>query len=316
MDRRQFIETSVKGGAALSLTPILGCGETKNMQEYAFPRRKLGKTDQMLSIIGFGGILVDNVEQSVANNLVAKAYERGIIYFDVAPSYGNAQDQLGPALEPYRKNCFLACKTLERGKDGAQRELQESLTKLKTDYFDLYQLHAITTREDVEQAFAPGGAMEVFIKAREEGKVRFLGFSAHSEEAALLAMEKFDFDTALFPLNFVCWHQGKFGPGILAKAREKNMGILALKAMAFTGVPEGEEKPYQKLWYKPIEDDQITRLSLRFTLAQGTTAAIPPGDTKFFWKAVDFAQDISQITEEEIRQLEGVSQNVQPLFSV
>jgi predicted aldo/keto reductase-like oxidoreductase len=316
MDRRQFIETSVKGGAALSLAPIMGCGETKNIQGSAFSRRKLGKTGQMLSIIGFGGILVDNVEQSVANNLVAKACEHGINYFDVAPSYGNAQDHLGPALEPYRKNCFLACKTLERGKEGAQKELYESLTKLKTDYLDLYQLHAITTREDVEQAFAPDGAMEIFIKARAEGKVRFLGFSAHSEEAALLAMKKFDFDTALFPLNFVCWHQGKFGPGIVAKAKEKNMGILGLKAMAFTVVPEGEEKPYEKLWYKPIEDDQIARLSLRFTLSQGTTAAIPPGDAKFFWKAVDFAQDVPQITEEEIRQLEGVSQNVQPLFSV
>jgi predicted aldo/keto reductase-like oxidoreductase len=316
MDRRKFIGTSILGGTVLSLTPVLGCGEAKGPQEYAFPRRKLGKTGEMLSIIGFGGILVDNVEQTVANDMVAKSFERGINYYDIAPTYGNAQDQLGPALAPYRNSCFLACKTTERGKEGAANELHESLNKLQTDYFDLYQLHAITTREDVERVFAPNGAMEVFLKAREEGKVRFLGFSAHSEEAALLAMGKFDFDTALFPLNFVCWHQGNFGPGILAKAKEKNMGILALKALAFTLVPDEEEKPYERLWYKPIEDDGIAKLSLRFTLSQGTTAAIPPGDAKFFWKAVDFAQNITTITSAENEQLAKLSEGVKPLFRV
>ena len=212
---------------------------------------------------------------------------QGINYFDVAPSYGNAQAKLGPALKPYRNKCFLACKTTERSAQGAEKELNESLRALYTDHFDLYQLHALSSVEEVEQVFAPGGAMEVFIKARELGKVRFLGFSAHSEDAALLAMKKFDFDTILFPINFNCWHKGDFGPRAFAEARSRNMGILALKAMAMTNLKPGETKPYKNVWYRPVQDDDMAKLALRYTLSKEVTAAIPPGDAEFFWEAME-----------------------------
>jgi predicted aldo/keto reductase-like oxidoreductase len=316
MDRRQFIAKSIKGSAGLSLASVMGCSDTKkNDTAVSVPRRKLGRTDEMLSIIGFGGIIVKGVEQAFANEQVAKAFDNGINYFDVAPTYGNAEEKLGPALKPYRKKCFLACKTTERGREGAEKELQESLKKLETDFFDLYQLHGISRREQVETTFGPNGAMEVLLKAKQEGKVRYIGFSAHSEEAALLAMEKYDFDTALFPLNFVCWHQGKFGPGILAKAKERNMGILALKTLAHTVVAKDEKAPYEKLWYKPIEDDTLASLAVRFTMSLGTTAAIPPGDARFFWKAVKIAKSITELTSEENTQLAKLSEGVQPLFS-
>ena len=314
MNRRKFIETSFLGGTGLTLFNLLNCGCKEKPAEFPFPRRKLGRTSEMLSIIGFGGIVVNNVEQEVANNIVAKAVDRGINYFDVAPTYGNAEDRLGPALKPYRKNCFLACKTAQREKEGAERELHESLQKLQTDHFDLYQLHALTTVEDVEKAFGPDGAMEAFFNAKQDGKVRFLGFSAHSEQAALLSMEKFDFDTVLFPINFVCWYQGNFGPKVVVKAKEKQMGILALKALAFSPIPEGGKKPYEKLWYVPIEDDEIANLAVRFTLSQGTTAAIPPGEEKFFWKAMEIAQKFAPLTAEEMDKLKTISEGVEPLF--
>jgi predicted aldo/keto reductase-like oxidoreductase len=269
----------------------------------------------MLSIIGLGGIVVMDVEQQLANNIVAKAVDRGINYFDVAPTYGNAEEKLGPALKPYRQNAFLACKTTERDKDGAERELNESLRHLQTDHFDLYQLHALTTHEDVEKVFGPDGAMEVFLKAKQEGKVRFLGFSAHSEEAALLAIEKFDFDTVLFPINFVCWFEGNFGQKVVAKARQKQMGILALKALAFTRIPEGEKKHYEKLWYVPVENDEVANLAVRFTLSQATTAAIPPGEEIFFWKAVAIVQNFTPLTEAENQKLKQFAKGVEPLFS-
>ena len=290
------------------------CTNDSKFRDDQFPKRKLGQTGEMLSIIGFGGIVVKDEEQSVANSLVAEAFDRGINYFDVAPTYGNAEDRLGPALKPHRKRCFLACKTTQRYSEGAEKELNESLTKLQTEHFDLYQLHALTTKEDVEESFGPDGAIELFLKARQEGKVRFLGFSAHSEEAAMLAMEMYDFDTILFPINFVCWFQGHFGPRVVAKAKEKNMGILALKALAFTRLTEGEENPFKKLWYKPIEEEETSRLALRFTLSQGTTAAIPPGEARFFRKAMDIAEAYSPMSDEETEQLQTLSQGVEPLF--
>ena len=297
----------------MSAFPFLG----KSNHHYLpsdFPRRKLGKTGENLSIIGFGGIMVANTEQSKANSMVARAFEMGINYFDVAPSYGNAEDQLGQALAPYRNKSFLACKTLERDKAGAKKEMEESLKKLKTDFFDLYQLHALTKRDDVEKVFGPDGAMETFVKAKKEGKIRYIGFSAHSREAALLAMEKFDFDTILFPVNFVCWHKGSFGPQVVKKAREKGMGILALKSLAFTRIPKGEKKPYERLWYIPIEDKRTASLSLRFTLSQGVTAAIPPGDHQFWDVAMKIAQNYTPPDLKELSELKEISSGISPLF--
>ena len=108
-------------------------------------KRKYGKHDDMLSMIGFGAILLTKEEPDEASRLVAKAIDRGINYFDVAPSYGNAEEQLGPALEPYRSKVFLACKTTRRSAEEAEAELQNSLKLLRTDHFDLYQLHSVTT---------------------------------------------------------------------------------------------------------------------------------------------------------------------------
>jgi aryl-alcohol dehydrogenase-like predicted oxidoreductase len=198
----------------------------------AIPKRQYGRTKEKLSIIGFGGMVVKDVTPKEAANFVAEAVDRGVNYFDVAPYYGNAQNRLGPALRPYREDCFLACKTLERNAAGSAKELYQSLKLLKTDHFDLYQLHAISDVEEVEQAFGPRGAMETIFKAKQDGKVRYIGFSAHSEEAAHAAMDRFDFDSILFPLSFPIWFNTKFGPSVYNRAAKAGMGIMALKAMA------------------------------------------------------------------------------------
>jgi predicted aldo/keto reductase-like oxidoreductase len=312
MKRRTFVAKTVQTGIAISALPLISnCSkDTAGI----LPKRQLGRTGEKLSVIGFGGIIVSSIEQNEANNRVARAIDVGCNYFDVAPSYGNAEDILGPALEPYRKNCFLACKTQKRDAAGAEEELNTSLKKMRTDHFDLYQLHAISSVDDVEKVFGPDGAMETFTKAKKEGKVRFLGFSAHSQEAALLAMEKFDFDTILIPVNFVCWFQGNFGPAALEKAKEKKMGILALKGLALTTVPEDQPRPYEKAWYVPIEDEEICDLSLRFTFSRGVTAAIPPGEYKFWERAANIALKSTDINEGEIAKLQETAKDVEPLF--
>ncbi|RPI00665.1 MAG: aldo/keto reductase [Calditrichaeota bacterium] len=280
------------------------------------PKRKLGRTGEKLSLLGFGGILVMNEEQPIANEMVARAFDHGINYFDVAPSYGNAEEKLGPALEPYRKRCFLACKTNQRKADDAQRELENSLRILRTDHFDLYQLHHLTSDEDIEIAFGPGGALETFVKAKEKGLVRFLGFSAHSEEAAMEAMNRFDFDTILFPINFVNWYEGNFGPRVLATAKEKRMGILALKGLAFSARKSEQEFQYRKIWYNPIaaDADETARLALNWTLMQGVTAAIPPGEPMFWDRAFMIAANAAPLNEDEIEKLERIAGGVEPVF--
>jgi predicted aldo/keto reductase-like oxidoreductase len=146
-----------------------------------------------------------NATPAEASESVKLAIDSGINYFDVAPSYGDAEVKLGPALEQYRKDVFLACKTTQRSKNEATAELEKSLKNLRTDHFDLYQFHAVTTIEDVEKIFSQGGAMEAYQEAKKAGKIRFIGFSAHSVEAAMAMMDRYDFDTILYPVNYVTW---------------------------------------------------------------------------------------------------------------
>lgn len=319
MQRREFLRKGTAGAAGLAASnKLLGslarAGEAA--KSVPIPKRRLGKTGVNLSIIAMGGIVVMNAEQSHANNVVAEAFDRGINYFDVAPTYGNAQSRLGPALEPYRSRSFLACKTTERMKDGSAKELEESLRLLRTDHVDLYQFHAVTTKEDVEKIFGPNGAMETFQAARKAGKVRFMGFSAHSVENALSMLDHYNFDTILFPINFVLFSQANFGPQIVAKANERGMGILALKGMAKTTWPEAQKKnhPDPKCWYQPAALPEEAALALRWTLSQPITAAVPPGEEEYFRRAMDVVQNFKPIQPEEEKALMARAQGVEPIF--
>jgi predicted aldo/keto reductase-like oxidoreductase len=311
MKRRKFIRNSALGSLALGIS-LNDCTTGK---DNTMPRRALGKTGEKLSIVGFGGIMLKNNPQDFANELVAMAFDAGVNYYDISPFYGNAEERLGPALKSYRNKCFLACKTEKRDAVNAEKALHESLRLLQTDHFDLYQVHMLSTVEEVEQVFGPGGAMEVFLKARQQGKVRFLGFSAHSVEAAMLAMQKFDFDTILFPINFNCWINGNFGPQVFETAKSKGMGILAIKAMALTLLKEDEVWPYKNVWYLPIEDDDMAKLAYRYTLSKDITAAIPPGEAKFFYKALEVIRDFKPITEDEVNLLTRFAANKPSIFT-
>src|ERR1700690_1458471 len=159
MDRRDFLKNGTAASALLGASSDLLGDARPSAARNQLPKRPLGETGEQLSILAFSGTALMSVEQQAANDLVAEAFDRGVNFFDVAPSYGNAQERLGPALEPYRKRCFLACKTDHRDKAGAAAELDKSLATLRTDHFDLYQHHAVTTAEDVEKIFGPNGAM-------------------------------------------------------------------------------------------------------------------------------------------------------------
>jgi aryl-alcohol dehydrogenase-like predicted oxidoreductase len=320
MERREFLKTTALTAASMAMA---NCAETteKDMSQSSnpptLPKREYGKTGIELSVIGFGGIVVMNAEQSHANRVVGEAVERGVNYFDVAPAYGNAEIILGPALEPYRKNCFLACKTARRDREGAAEDLEQSLKRLRTDHLDLYQLHSITdVKEDVDTVFAKDGAMGVFIEAKKSGKVRFLGFSAHSVEAAYAALDRYDFDSVLFPLNFACVHEGDFGQQIRKKAEERGAARLALKAMAKQAWPEDhpDRAKYGKCWYQPLTDPEEADLALRWTLSQPVTAAIPPGEEPLFRVAMDIAMRYRPVTEEETDRLNKLAGDLNPIF--
>ena len=312
MRRREFLKRATVAAAAVAASSQIQ-GKTPSNP---IPRRALGKTGEHLSIIAFGGIVVMNETTGDSKNIVAEAVDRGINYFDVAPSYGNAQERLGPALAPYRKDCFLACKTEGRLKDDSRKQLEESLRLLQTDHVDLYQFHALTKMADLDKVLGPGGAMETMEAAKKEGKIRYIGFSVHSAETAVAAMNRYPFDTILFPLNFVLFTQAGFGQQILKTAQEKKMGILALKSMAKTVWPEDQKKdhPEPKCWYQPAAYPDEASLGLRWTLGHPITAAIPPGDERYFRLAMDVAQNYKGLESHEEQALLAGAHGVEPIF--
>ncbi|MFI5184386.1 MAG: aldo/keto reductase [Vicinamibacteria bacterium] len=310
MKRRVFLQTAVAGSLAASVQ-----AKESTVPAGAIPRRPY-KADVSLSVIGFGGIVVVGLEQKDADRVVAEAVDRGVNYFDVAPSYfdGEAEMKLGPALQPHRAKSFLACKTMERSAAGAREELEQSLRRLKTDHFDLYQFHAVSKMDEVDAILAPGGAAETLAKAREEGKVRFLGASVHDAAAGMALMDRFPLDSVMVPFNFVLQQEGHFGPQIFEKARQRGVARIALKAMAHTTWPDKNHEAWRKCWYKPVDDPELAERALRFTLGEDVTAAIPPGELPLFRMALDFAERLRPLSAQERDDLLAQARGVRPIF--
>ena len=254
--------------------------------------RKFGRTGFDISAVSYGGIVSMDDGQPASDRYVAWAIDQGVNYFDVAPSYGDAEEKLGNSLIPYRKDIHLACKTGERLLEGAQRELNQSLKNLHTDYFDVYQLHAIASMQDVETAFGPGGVMEMVSQLKQKGIARNVGITAHNEDAALKCLELYDFDTVLFPFNWFMNMEHGMGSRLIAKAKERGMGVLCMKAFIerkWDSEDERAASKFPKSWCKPIdvEDTAFGTAAMKYALSLGVDTLIPPGNYASFSFAVD-----------------------------
>ena len=273
----------------------------------------LGRTGYQVSPVVYGAIIHMNETQAEADRLVGYAIERGVNYFDVAPSYGDAQQLQGPALEPYRKNVYLACKTGKRTRDESRRELLESLKALRTDYFDVYQLHGVTTQEDVDTIFGPKGAMETFLWAKREGLIRQIGMSTHHEGNALKAMDLYDFDTILFPMNWALGLVTGWGDRMAERVKMTGAGLLAMKTMVSRLWLPDEEKVYAKSWCRPIFDnDRLALAGMKYGLAKGGATLVPPGNIdqfNFMLDHIDECMD-NPMNEEDLAYLSQEAEKV------
>ena len=220
-----------------------------------------------------------------------------------------------PAYCARRRKVFLACKTTERTKAGASKDLVRSLGRLQTDHFDLYQLHGVVSMEEVKSILAPGGALEELVEARGKGLVRFLGFSAHSEAAACALLDAFPFDAVMFPVNYVTWLKGKTGPRLMDVARRQRTGVIALKSLAQRKWHQGETRQWPKCWYKPVDTPEEASLALRFTLSQPVTAALSPSHVELLRWQMDAAENLSPLSAAETKLLEERAAGFRPVFS-
>ena len=323
MKRRTFLKAvgTIATGSALGVQSIVGgCQPTSTgrIEKVAgLPRRVLGRTGKKLSIVGFPGLALIHYDQNRCNAGLHSAFERGVNYFDVAPAYGNgeAEIKMGIGLQGLdRSQIFLACKTKMRDKEGARKELERSLKRLKNDYFDLYQLHHLRRPEEVKQALGPNGAMETILKAKEQGKIKYLGFSAHTTKGALEAMKGFRFDTVMFPINFVEFFKMGFGKPVLELAKKQGAAVLAIKPLSTGTWPEGVERT-RKWWYRTTETQEEVDLAMRFTLSKKpVTAGIPPSFLDLLDKAIKAGKTYRHISKAETKKLHEMAKTCKSVF--
>jgi aryl-alcohol dehydrogenase-like predicted oxidoreductase len=206
-----------------------------NVQALPIPRRLLGKTGCAVTLFGLGGegVLRTHGRMNEAVRVIHRALDLGVSYCDTAPAYASSMDYYGAALGERRQEVFLACKTADRTREGSLRILDDSLGRLRTDWLDLWQLHDLRTKDDLQRIFAKGGALEALLHAREEGRVRFLGLTGHHDPDILLeAMRRFSFDTVLVALNAADVHRMPFVTTVLPEAVKQKMGVIAMKTCA------------------------------------------------------------------------------------
>ncbi len=232
MKRRTFVGGALAGLAALSGPSVRGA----KLQSGDIPTRVFGKTREKLTIVGQAGGRFPLITFEEAKAVTLRAYELGINYFDNAHVYwnGRSEEVYGEVLSQFRKEVFITTKTTDRTRLGAERELQLSLKRLKTDYVDLWQIHSVTTDEDLSKIFAPGGAIEAFEAAKKAGKCRFIGFTGHHDPAAHLEMlRSYDkFDAILMPLHVADPSYLSFEKNVLPEAIKQGLGIQGMKITA------------------------------------------------------------------------------------
>lgn len=281
--------------------------------------RRFGQTGHMSSIAIFGAAAFGQISQKDADAVMESVIGAGINHIDVAPSYGQAEIRIGPWMPRERGSFFLGCKTMERTREGAWKELRESLKRLQTETFDLYQSHAITTMEELDAITMKGGALEAFVEARREGLIKFIGITGHGVDAPkiyLEALRRFDFDSVLFPLNFVQManpEYRKYAEELIATCRARDVGTMVIKAI--TKAPWGSRQHTATTWYEPFEQvDEIQR-AVNFALSYDVTGLCTVGDTRILPLVIRACQNFSLLREDEKEEMISSAGQYEPLFT-
>lgn len=281
-------------------------------------KRRFGRTGHMSTVIVFGAFAVGPVSQEEADATMALLMEHGVNHIDVAPSYLDAELRLGPWLEKYRDRFFLGCKTQLRRRSEARAELERSLGRLRVEAFDLFQLHAVTTMEELDECFAADGSLKAILEARDEGLTRYVGITSHgwlAPAVQLEALRRFDFDSLLFPLNFKMWADDDYRRDmsrLLELAAERDVGTMTIKTWAQD--PWREEEPNYHTWYKPFDEPEMIERTLRFTLSQPVTATISAGDGRLLPAILAAAERFEPMGEEEQAKLVALADRYDSIF--
>jgi aryl-alcohol dehydrogenase-like predicted oxidoreductase len=279
--------------------------------------RPLGRTGHRSSILAFGGAAFwSDADEARAGAALEDALERGVNHVDVAPSYGEAERVLGPAIARNRDRMFLACKTMERRARKARDELARSLERLHADRFDLYQCHAVSDASDLERLLGPGGALEAIAEAKARGLVRFVGITGHHCAVLKDAIERYAFDTVMFALNPAQAADPRpaldYRP-LVAAALARGIGMIGIKAIALGPWRTRAEQRYTT-WYRPADEPADMARRLRFALTHPIATTVLPSDTRLWPPLFEAAERFAPLDDAEADAMIGAAAGSPPLY--
>ena len=278
-----------------------------------------GRTGHNSTRTLFGAAALGNVTQDEADRTLDLLFKYGVNHIDTAASYGDAELRIGPWMPTHRDKFFLATKTEKRTYQGAKEELHKSLERMQTDHVDLWQMHILVDPNEWETAMGPGGALEAFIEAREQGLTRFLGVTGHGTTVAdmhLKSLDRFDFDSVLLPYNLTMMQNETYAAGfakLMTVCEEKNVAVQTIKALSRG--PWGDKPKTHNTWYEPFSTQADIDLTVHWTLAQPNVFLNTVGDTTLLPMVLDaasrFDTAVSQATI--TTQLQNIA--MEPLFT-
>ncbi len=274
------------------------------------PTMPFGRTGHQSTRTLFGAAALSSVTQEEADRTLDVLLKYGVNHIDVAASYGDAELRVGPWMPRYRNNFFLATKTGDRTYQAAKESIHRSLERLQTDHVDLIQLHAVIEDEEMEVALGPGGALEAAIEARQQGLVRFIGITSHTLHAPQIhmkALERFEFDSVLLPLNYPLYQMPEYRvdfDALVKVCKIKNVAVQTIKSICrrpWTG-PEH----FAACWYEPLTDQPAVDKAVDFVLGHPAGVFLNTvGDIYVLPKVLDAASRFTgqAPTDEEMQQL-------------
>ena len=282
------------------------------------PTLPFGRTGHESTRIIFGAAALSAVTQDEADRTLELVLEHGINHIDVAASYGEAEDRLGPWLKDHRHEVFLATKTGERTYQPAYDQIRTSLERMGVDQVDLIQLHNLAEEDEWNVAMGPGGALEAAIQARDEGLVRFIGVTGHGVQIAEMhkrSLARFDFDSVLLPYNYPMMRNPQYAADfehLVTMCLERNVAIQTIKAI--TKAPWGDREQTTATWYEPLQDQDAIDQTVSWVLGRPGVFLNTVGDIHILPMVLDAAERFeTRPADQEMDDL--VTQwQIEPLF--
>jgi aryl-alcohol dehydrogenase-like predicted oxidoreductase len=283
------------------------------------PKSEFGRTGHLSTRILFGAASLYQVTQKEADKTLDLLLEYGINHIDTAASYGDAELRIGPWMKEHRKDFFLATKTEKRTYQGAKEELHRSLERLQVDSVDLWQMHFLIDEEEWQTAMGPGGALEAFIEAREQGLAHYLGVTGHGLQVIDFhkrSLERFDFDSVLLPYNPLVMDDPRYAAGfeqVVAICQERKAAVQTIKSIS--SGPWKDHKKTRATWYKPLEDQGHIDTMIHWVLSRPGMFLNSVGDIYLLPKVLDAANRFDEKAKQSDFE-DAISKiKVEPIFT-